>query len=162
MAQVEVSNGAAAEKSLVSFSACMTQLTVEAHKVGDAVSFYKSVFGAVESGHSLYPKRKADQELPHLLSAELQLAGSTVLVCDVSSDSTAKTEGNKMTTLHLVTDDVEAAVAKAVDAGAVKAGEVSEVDGGGKRGKVTDPFGVAWIFSSPAIKTTEKDENKEF
>lgn len=88
MAQDDVSNGAAAEKSLVTFTACKTQLTVEAHKVSDAVSFYKSVFGAVETGHSLYPKRKADQELPHLLSAEIQLAGSTILVCDVSTDST--------------------------------------------------------------------------
>ncbi|CAH2044780.1 unnamed protein product [Thlaspi arvense] len=87
MSQEEVAaNGAAAEKTVV-FTAYKPQLIVEAQKVGDAVAFYKSVFGATETGHSLYPKRKADQELPHLLSAELELAGTTVLVSDVSVNS---------------------------------------------------------------------------
>lgn len=57
----------------------------------------------------------------------------------------------------LETDDVEAAVAKAVGAGAVKVEE--EVEGGVK-GKVTDPFGFTWIFVSPA-KKSENDETKE-
>lgn len=61
----------------------------------------------------------------------------------------------------LETDDVEAAVAKAVAAGAVKVEEeeedVSEV---GVKGKVTDPFGFTWIFVAPA-KKSEKEGNKE-
>lgn len=74
--------------------------------------------------------------------------------------SGVKTEGTTVT-LHLETDDVEAAVAKSVTAGAVKVGDVSKVEtDGAVMGKVTDPFGVTWIFSSPA-KKTEDDENKE-
>ncbi|CAH2044779.1 unnamed protein product [Thlaspi arvense] len=60
----------------------------------------------------------------------------------------------------LETDDAEAAVAKAVAAGAGKV-EVSEAEAdGGVKGKVTDPFGFTWIFTSPA-KKTENVENKE-
>lgn len=57
----------------------------------------------------------------------------------------------------LETDDVEAAVAKAVAAGAVKV-EEEEV---GVKGKVTDPFGFTWIFVSPAKESDEKEDNKE-
>ncbi|KAG2301368.1 hypothetical protein Bca52824_030019 [Brassica carinata] len=100
------------------------------------------------TGHSLYPKRKADQELPHLLSAELKLAGTTVVVVsDVSSVNSGSTANKGAMPAILETDDVEAAVAKAVAAGAVKVDE--EVEGGVK-GKVTDPFGFTWIFVSPA------------
>ncbi|CAF2144083.1 hypothetical protein HID58_007403 [Brassica napus] len=151
MAQEDVAS--VVEKS-VTFTAYKPQLIVESQRVGDAVAFYKTVFGAEETGHSLYPKRKADQELPHLVSAELKLAGTTVVVSDVSVNSNAKI-GTMPAILE--TDDVEAAVMKAVGAGAVKVEE--EVEGGVK-GKVTDPFGFTWIFVSPA-KKSENDETKE-
>ncbi|KAG2278687.1 hypothetical protein Bca4012_041000 [Brassica carinata] len=163
MAQEDVAaaaaNGAttAVEKS-VTFTAYKPQLIVEAQKVGDAVAFYKAVFDAVETGRSLYPKRKADQELPHLVSSELELAGTTVVVSDVSVNSGSDAKTGIMPAI-LETDDVEAAVAKAVAAGAVKVEEedVSEV---GVKGKVTDPFGFTWIFVAPA-KKSEKEGNKE-
>lgn len=64
-------------------------------------------------------------------------------------------------TLSLETDDVEAAVAKAVSAGAVKV-EVTEVETeGGVTGKVTDPFGFTWIFSVPAKKIENAAVNDE-
>lgn len=85
MAHEEVTNGGATVEKTVTFTAFKPTLTVEAQKVGDAVTFYKSAFGAVESGHSLYPKRKLDQELPHVLSSELDLVGSTFVVRDVST-----------------------------------------------------------------------------
>ncbi|KAG5381763.1 hypothetical protein IGI04_033233 [Brassica rapa subsp. trilocularis] len=155
MAQEDVAaaNGAttAVEKA-VTFTAYKPQLIVEAHKVGDAVAFYKAVFGAVETGRSLYPKRKADQELPHLVSSELELAGTTVVVSDVSDAKTGTMPA------ILETDDVEAAVAKAVAAGAVKVEE--EEEEGGVKGKVTDPFGFTWIFVAPA-KKSEEEGNKE-
>ncbi|CAN7045261.1 hypothetical protein IGI04_008240 [Brassica rapa subsp. trilocularis] len=151
MAQEDVAS--VVEKS-VTFTAYKPQLIVESQRVGDAVAFYKAVFGAEETGHSLYPKRKADQELPHLVSAELNLAGTTVVVSDVSVNSNAN-KGSMPAILE--TDDVEAAVAKAVGAGAVNVEE--EVEGGVK-GKVTDPFGFTWIFVSPA-KKSESDETKE-
>lgn len=64
---------------------------------------------------------------------------------------------------HLLgTNNVEAAVAKAVDAGAVKV-EVTEAEVElGFKGKVTDPFGVTWIFEEKKTENVvENDENKE-
>lgn len=78
--------------------------------------------------------------------------------------SSAKAEGANMAFI-LETDDVDTAVAKAVAAGAVgtvTVGEVLEVETeGGAKGKVTDPFGVTWIFTFPEKKTDENKENKE-
>ena len=90
MAQPEVQNGVEAEKAcagteaVVKFSALKPQLLVEAPKAKDAVLFYKAAFGDEELGRTLHPKRKADQELPLILSAQLNIAGSTILVSDLA------------------------------------------------------------------------------
>lgn len=88
-AQQEVQNGGGAEKvaDVVSFTAVKPQLFVEAPKANDAVQFYKAAFGAEEVSRTVHPKRKAEQELPLVLSAELKLAGFTILVSDRADDS---------------------------------------------------------------------------
>ncbi|XP_019058667.1 PREDICTED: uncharacterized protein At5g48480-like [Tarenaya hassleriana] len=153
MAQEEDANGASAEKT-VTFTAVKPQLTVEAPKAADAIQFYKSAFGAVECGRSLNPKRKADQELPHILSAELQLAGFAFLVSDATGDSATagKTEGVSMS-LCLETENFEAAV----DGDAATEGEASACCGGGVQAVLKDPYGFAWIICS----STKKAETVE-
>ncbi|KAJ0442018.1 putative glyoxalase/Bleomycin resistance protein/Dihydroxybiphenyl dioxygenase [Helianthus annuus] len=148
-------NGAAVEKT-VTFTAVKPRLFVEALKVGDAVAFYKAAFGAEEVNRVNHPKRKADQELPVLISAEIKLANSSFLVSDVSEDSTAtdKAVGSGLV-FCLETEDIEAAVDAAVKAGAVADGEISEGEGaccGGRVGKVKDPYGVAWAICTPTAK----------
>ncbi|XP_030547833.1 uncharacterized protein At5g48480 [Rhodamnia argentea] len=160
MAQQEVLNGGATEKA-VAFTAVKPQLVVEAPKAGDAIEFYKSAFGAEELGRTFHPKRKAEQDLPLVLSAQLVLAGTTILVSDCTDDSAApvKTEGTGCV-LCLETEDVEAAVRKAVAAGAVAEGELADGDGaccGGGVGKVTDPYGFTWLICSPAKKCAETE-----
>lgn len=71
----------------VKFTALKPQLVVEAPKANEAILFYKAAFGAEELGRTLHPKRKADQELPLILSAQLSLAGSTILVSDLADPS---------------------------------------------------------------------------
>ncbi|XP_022759816.1 uncharacterized protein At5g48480-like [Durio zibethinus] len=158
MAQQEVQNGGAEKAASVKFTAVKPQLLVEAPKAVDAVQFYKIAFGAVEAGRTVYPKRKAEQELPHILSAQLELAGSTILVSDIADDSApVKTEGTGCV-LCLETEDVEAAVAKAVGAGAVVEGEITEGDGaccGGRVGKIKDPYGYVWLICSPSKKCAD-------
>ncbi|CAJ1778295.1 unnamed protein product [Sphenostylis stenocarpa] len=155
MAQQDVQNGVSENvAAAVSFLAVKPQLFVEAPKANDAVLFYKTAFGAEEVTRALNPKRKADHELPLILSAELRIAGSSILVADLVDDSAspAKAGGNGVV-LCLETEDVEGAVAKAVKAGAVAEGEVAEGEGaccGGRVGKVKDPYGFVWLFCSPA------------
>ncbi|KAF5746265.1 Lactoylglutathione lyase / glyoxalase I family protein [Tripterygium wilfordii] len=158
MAQQEVQNGES-EKAAVAvvFTAVKQQLLVEAPKANDAVAFYKAAFGAVELDRTTQPKRKAEQELPLILSAQLQLAGSTIIVADVEANSatTLKTGGSGCV-LCLETEDVEAAVAKAVAAGAVAEGHITEGEEGaccgGRVGKLKDPYGFVWLICSPAKK----------
>lgn len=60
--------------------------------------------------------------------------------------------------LCLETEDVEAAIAAAVNAGAVKEGEIVEGEGaccGGRVGKVKDPYGFTWLICSSAKKCTD-------
>ncbi|GAV70747.1 Glyoxalase_2 domain-containing protein [Cephalotus follicularis] len=156
MAQPKVQNGGT-EKAMteaVKFTALKPQLTVEAPKAVDAVQFYKTAFGAVLTGRTTHPKRKAEQELPLILSAQLELAGTTILVSDIADDSAAPAKtGGTGVVLCLETEDVEAAIANAIKAGAVAEGDVAEGEdacGGGRVGKVKDPYGFVWEISSPA------------
>ncbi|XP_041010399.1 uncharacterized protein At5g48480-like [Juglans microcarpa x Juglans regia] len=92
MAQQEVHNGGAAKGAVIDalvFTTIKPQLLVEVPKVSDAIQFYKAAFGAEELCRTKHPKRKADQELPLVPSAQLKLDGSTFLVSDLTDDSTA-------------------------------------------------------------------------
>ncbi|KAJ0054218.1 hypothetical protein Pint_03080 [Pistacia integerrima] len=158
----EVQNGGGATEKAAApavFTALKPQLLVEAPKASDAVQFYKSAFGAVENGRTMQSKRKAEQELPLILSVQLEIGGSTILISDAADDPAVpvKSVGGGCV-LCLETEDVEAAIATAVNAGAVKEGEIVEGDGaccGGRVGKVKDPYGFTWLICSSAKKCTD-------
>ncbi|KAM0044517.1 putative glyoxalase/Bleomycin resistance protein/Dihydroxybiphenyl dioxygenase [Helianthus debilis subsp. tardiflorus] len=157
----DATNGAAPAAPQVTFTALKPQVFVEASKVNDAVAFYKAAFGAEEVNSVSNPKRKADQELPLLLSAEIKLGSSTILISVLADDSTApvKASGTELVfCLETEEEDIEAAVEKAVKAGAVAESEVTEGDGaccGGRVGKVKDPFGIFWLICAPAKKCAD-------
>ncbi|KAL2935758.1 hypothetical protein RDABS01_018876 [Bienertia sinuspersici] len=151
----EVQNGGE-EKNVVVFSAFKPQLFVQAPKATDAVQFYKTAFGAEEVNRTMNPKRKADQELPLILSADLKLGDSVFSVSDLSDDA-EKIDGSGCV-FTLATDDIDGAISKAVSAGAVAEGEVTEDEVAGRVGKVKDPYGYVWVISSPAAKTTPAAE----
>ncbi|KAF7154085.1 hypothetical protein RHSIM_Rhsim01G0248500 [Rhododendron simsii] len=152
MTQEDVQNGSAAAKT-VTFSAVKPQLFVEAPKANDAVLFYKAAFGAEEVSRAVHPKRKAEQEIPLVLVAELKLGSSSILVSDLVDDS-VKTLGSGFA-MCLETEDVKAAVAKAVSAGAVSEGELAEGEGEGLVGKLKDPYGFVWTVCSPTKKSVD-------
>ncbi|KAI3806189.1 hypothetical protein L1987_22085 [Smallanthus sonchifolius] len=154
----EATNGAAPAAHPVTFTALKPQVFVEVSKVNDAVAFYKAAFGAEEVNRVIHPKRKADQELPLLLSAEIKLGSSTILISDLADNSTApvKATGTGLV-FCLETKDIDAAVEKAMKAGAVAESEVTEAEGegaccGGRVGKVKDPYGIVWLICTPAKK----------
>ncbi|KDP45249.1 hypothetical protein JCGZ_15114 [Jatropha curcas] len=154
MANQEIQNGGSEKASEVTFSVVKPQLLVEAPKANEAVQFYKAAFGAVETARITQPKRKAEQEIPHIISAELQLAGSNIVVSDLADDSAPVNTVGTRITFSLETEDVESAISKAVAAGAVAEGEIVEEGAcfGGRVGKVKDPYGFVWLISSPAKK----------
>lgn len=70
----------------VSFSAVKPLLNVEAPKANNAIAFYKAAFDAKEVGRMLCPKRKANQEIPYIILAELMIGGFSILVTDFAHD----------------------------------------------------------------------------
>ncbi|XP_059626271.1 uncharacterized protein At5g48480-like [Cornus florida] len=156
---VEAQNGGAQNgcSKVVKFLALKPQLSVEAPKANDAVQFYKAAFGAEEVSRAMHPKRKADQELPLVLAAELKLGPSSIIVSDIADESSPPVKNGCV--ICLETEDVEAAVAKAVKAGAVSEGEeVAEGDGaccGERVNKLKDPYGFVWLICSPAKKSAD-------
>ncbi|XP_008776121.2 uncharacterized protein At5g48480-like [Phoenix dactylifera] len=158
MAQDGTENGAAAKT--VSVAVFKPQLVVPAMKADEAVQFYKAAFRAVELKRMTHPKRKAEQELPLILCAELKIGSSSLLVCDQTEDSSAAAEKGAIgggIVFRVETGDVEGAVENAVKAGAALQGEITEEDacGGGLLGKVKDPFGLVWAIASAGKKCAE-------
>ncbi|KAL2470735.1 Uncharacterized protein Adt_38871 [Abeliophyllum distichum] len=156
----EVENGRGAEKApAVAFTALKPWLVVDAPKASDAVQFYKTAFGAEEVSRVMHPKRKAEHELPLVLSAELKLGSATIVVSDLINDSSAPVKTAVTGGMFcLETEDVESAVATAVTAGAAAEGEISEGDGAccsGRVGKVKDPYGNIWLICSPPKKCAD-------
>ncbi|XP_076891030.1 uncharacterized protein At5g48480-like [Bidens hawaiensis] len=149
----ETTNGAAS--SPVTFTSLKPQLFVEPSKVNDAVAFYKAAFGAEEVNSVTHQKRKADQEIPLLVSAEIKLGSSNILVSELADGSTATTG----LVFCLETEDIEAAVEKAVKAGVAESEVTTEADGafcGGERvGKLKDPHGIVWLICTPAKKSAD-------
>ncbi|GMH02451.1 hypothetical protein Nepgr_004290 [Nepenthes gracilis] len=154
MAQ-EVQNGAENDgPNVVSFSAFKPQLFVEAPKAADAVQFYKTAFGAEEVGRTMHPKRKAEQDQPLILSADLKIGSSIFTVSDFSDESATPVTGF---VFCLVTEDIDAAFSKALSAGAVAKGEVTEGEVAGTVAKVEDPYGFVWMISPPTKKADDAE-----
>ncbi|GAB4841509.1 hypothetical protein Ancab_022225 [Ancistrocladus abbreviatus] len=153
-----VENGAT---KVVNFSALKPQLFVTAPKASDAVQFYKTAFGAEEVGRTMHPKRKAEQDQPLVLSADLKLGSSIFAVSDLSDDFASPVKFDAGSCVFcLETENVEAAIDKAVAAGAVAEGDVTEGEGaccGGRVGKVKDPYGFIWMICSPTKKSCDAE-----
>ncbi|KAK8933418.1 hypothetical protein KSP39_PZI015887 [Platanthera zijinensis] len=142
----------------VTFISFKPQLVLS--KAEEAIKFYKAAFGAEELSRVNHPKRKAEQDLPLIICADLKIGTSSFLVCDQTDDLPLTVDGAGLGfILKLETEDVVAAVEKAVEAGAVADGEVTEVEGlcGGLLGKVKDPFGFVWVIALASNKCSETE-----
>ncbi len=113
-----------------------------------AIDFYKEAFGAVEMMRLPAPDGR-------LMHAALQINGGVLMLNDEMPEHGALSplalKGTPVT-LHLNVPDVDAAFARAVDAGATVLMPVADMFWGDRYGIVTDPFGHAW-----SIATHKKD-----
>ncbi|XP_058106299.1 uncharacterized protein At5g48480-like [Magnolia sinica] len=159
---VDLQNGGAENGSskAVIFSSLKPQLCVPAPKAADAVQFYKTAFGAEELKRSVHPKRKAEQELPLILSAELKLSPSVFIVCDITDENFRRNDGTGVA-FCLETDDVNVTIKKCwefvVNAGVEVEAEPAEDEGACcdvRVGKVKDPFRYIQAICTPTKKDT--------
>lgn len=136
------------------------QPTLSPHLVVDdaaaAVDFYVKAFGATELGRVPHP----DGRLVH---AALSLNGSTVMLNDDFPDfndgksSTPTALGGTPVTIHLQVPDVEAAFARALDAGAVVVAPLEDQFWGDRYGVVRDPFGHQWSLGQPVREVSMEE-----
>ena len=109
-----------------------------------AIDFYTQAFGAKE----LLRMPGPDGKIGH---AEIELGDSIVMLADPfpqSSSKPPKELGGTTSSLLFYTDDVDAIVKRAVEAGATLTQEVQNMFWGDRFGQVIDPFGHVWQIAT--------------
>ena len=122
--------------------------TVTPHLVcagaADAIEFYKKAFNAVELGR--VPGRQGK-----LVHAAIRIGDSAVMLVDEfpewGSFGPKSLEGSPVT-IHLYVEDVDAVVARAVDAGAKVTMPLEDMFWGDRYCKLEDPFGHHWSVAT--------------
>lgn len=118
-----------------------------------AIDFYKAAFGAEELMRLPAPDGS-------ILHACIRVNGSSVMLVDENRGcglSGPKALGGTAVTLHLVVDDVDAAVDRAITAGAVVVMPVADQFWGDRYGVIADPFGHQWSLATPGAPKSPED-----
>ncbi len=112
----------------------------------DAIAFYARAFGAEELVRMPMP---TDPEA--VMHAEIRIGNSIVMLMDpmdgACNADTAAT-GASPVTLHLYVPDTDAAIARAVEAGASVTMPPADMFWGDRYGQVLDPFGHRWSIAT--------------
>jgi PhnB protein len=115
-----------------------------------AIEFYKKALGAVEV------RRMPEQGGgPRLMHAELQIGDATLMLCDDFPEycggvaRAPKADTPAAITLHLCVTNCDAAIDRAVTAGATVKMPATDMFWGDRYGQVRDPFGHEWSFAHP-------------
>ena len=108
-----------------------------------AIAWYGEAFGARIVGE---PYQDGDR-IGH---AELEVAGATVYLADEYPELglAGPEDGRVSVSLHLVVPDVDAAVDRAVQTGAVLTRPIDDAPYG-RTGVVVDPYGHRWMLQTP-------------
>jgi PhnB protein len=114
----------------------------------EAIEFYKEALGAVED----YRVGGTDEH--EAVVAQLSVGGAPFWVADESPEHenySPESLGGGSVRMLLVVDDPDAAVARAVAAGATEVYPVGE-EHGWRLGRIADPFGHHWEVGRPLIE----------
>src|SRR3954449_718657 len=113
-----------------------------------AVEFYKAAFGARER----YRVGGTDEN--ESVVAELAVGDTTFWVADESPEHanfSPETLSGGTVRLLLMVDDPDAAIRRAVDAGATEVYAAAD-EHGWRLGRIVDPFGHHWEIGRPLVK----------
>jgi PhnB protein len=106
--------------------------------------FYKKALGATEV-------MRMDDPTGRIHHAEISIGGSRVMLADEHPEIEAlspKTIGGSPVSIHLYVDEVDAAVERAVAAGAKLIRPVADQFYGDRVGGIEDPFGYRWFIAT--------------
>lgn len=107
---------------------------------GEAIEFYRSVFGATERMRMPAPGNRIGH-------AELEIGDSVIMLADEFPDMDVRGPralGGTPITLYVYVDDVDSVFEAAVAAGARALRPVEDRFYGDRSGEVEDPFGHRW------------------
>ena len=116
-------------------------------RCADAIEFYKKAFGAEE----IFRMPAPDGRIMH---AELRIDGRPFFLVDDFPEycggkpSSAKALGGTPVTMHRFVEDCDAALKRALDAGATIKMPAADMFWGDRYGVVTDPFGHVWSLAT--------------
>ena len=109
-----------------------------------AIEFYKRAFGARE-------RVRMDGPNGTIAHAELEIGDSVLMLSDPFPQATTrppKELGGTASSVMMYVEDVDAAVQRAVDAGATITMPVDDQFWGDRFGSVLDPFGHSWAIAT--------------
>jgi uncharacterized glyoxalase superfamily protein PhnB len=118
----------------------------------DAIDFYKKAFGAEERARMLMPTGQ-------ILHAELQIGDSRLFLAEempMGGCKSPQTLSGTATTLHMYVENADAAVDRAVKAGATVTLPLMDAFWGDRYGRLKDPFGHEW-----SVATHQRDLTPE-
>ncbi|MBC8645657.1 MAG: VOC family protein [Thermoanaerobaculia bacterium] len=121
-----------------------------------AIEFYEKAFGAKE----LFRIAQPDGRVGH---AELQIGDSRVMLADEYPEMNFRgpsSIGATPVMLHLYVEDVDAAFARAVAAGAKVTRPLRDEFYGDRTGSVEDPFGHWWSLATHVRDVSEEEMQK--
>jgi PhnB protein len=110
----------------------------------EAIAFYQKALGASEVMRMDGPGGKIHH-------AEINIGGSRVMLADEHPEIQAlspKTIGGSPVSMHVYVEDVDAAVERAVKAGATLIRPVADQFYGDRVGGIEDPFGYRWFIAT--------------
>jgi len=117
-----------------------------------ALDFYARAFGATE-----VTRMEMGDKIGH---AEIKIGNSIVMLSDEWPDMdklSPKTRGGATAGLMVYVPDVDAAYAKAVEAGAIAERPLTDEFWGDRAGSVKDPFGNSWMLATH-VEDVPEDE----
>src|SRR5712691_11642228 len=110
----------------------------------EAIAFYKKALGASEA-------MRMDDPSGKIHHAEIKIGDSRIMLADGHPEIQAlspKTIGGSPVSLRLYVEDVDAAVERAVAAGAKLVRPVADQFYGDRVGGIEDPFGYRWFIAT--------------
>lgn len=124
----------------------------------EAIEFYKKAFGAEETGRVTQPGTGK------IMHTALRIDDRMLFLCDdfpeFCSDGKAnspKALGGSPVTIHRYVKDCDAAIERAVQAGATVRMPAEDMFWGDRYGVVTDPFGHEWSLATHVRDVDEEE-----
>jgi uncharacterized glyoxalase superfamily protein PhnB len=113
----------------------------------EAIEFYKKAFGAEELHRMPSPDGRIMHAAVRLGSSHLFLVDDFPEYC-AGKSGTAKSLGGTPVTIHRYVKDVDAAIQRAVEAGATVKMPAMDMFWGDRYGVITDPYGHQWSIAT--------------